>query len=393
MADVTDFSVFAGNLAVYFQGDSDPIEFTRSLFAHIYKGSINETDPFVDDLEKRALKGYFYGEHDITTVAKHIAKDLDLGVFAESVKLDAEDSITELCNIFSETCPDITETTYGMVLAERFQTIINEAAKAKRKRKKKDSQPPIAVDTHPPVPVEIQPLGVSPQDKHGFYLVAEEGSVCPNDGCTHTLFTNENGHLGLLYEVVAIDPKESADDPNNLIALCPECAAKYKAFPMPLSIYRMKEIKKQFQMETADEELLSEQKIQEGVRRIVGKVPQLHPMGPVDLNYNPVMLRQKIEPQNVTLYLKAQAHVNYYFNIVHETLQQMSREGQLRFKPFCEQVKMQYLGMKENGRSQPYIYRKLTDWLQQGTNEERENCEVLISYFIQKCEVFDVITE
>lgn len=385
MADGTDFSVFVGNLSVYFQGTDDPIEFTRQLFAHIYKGSINETDPYVADIEKRTLKGYYYGEHDITNVAKHISGDLDLGEFAGFVHLKAEDSITTLCDTFRDTCPDISETTYEMTLAERFQAIIKTAAEGKRKRKKKES---LTV-------VEVQPLfsAAPTQDKHGFYLIAEEGSVCPNDGCTHTLFTNENGHLGLLYDVVVIDPDESADDPNNLIAMCPSCAAKYRSFLSPLTIWRMKEIKKQFQMEAADQELLSEQQIQEGVRRVVGKVPQLHPMEPVDLNYNPVILRKKIEPENVTLYLKAQAHVNYYFNIVHETFQQMGREGQLRFKPFCEQVKLNYLTLKEEGRDQPYIYRKLTDWLQQGTNEERDYCEVIISYFIQKCEVFDVITE
>lgn len=385
MADVTDFSVFAGNLAVYFQGTDDPIEFTRKLFAKIYKGSINETDPFVADLERRALKGYYYGEHDITTVAKHISGDLDLGEFASFVHLEAEDSINDLCTTFIDACPDITESTYEMVLAERFQAIIKDAAKGKRKSRKKEL----------PAAVELQPLDITvpPQDKHGFYLVSEEGSVCPSDGCTNTLFTNENGHLGLLYDVVVIDPDESADDPNNLIALCPACAAKYRSFLSPIATWRMKEIKKQFQMEASDQELLSEQQIQEGVRRVVGKVPQLHPMGPIDLNYDPVILRKKIEPENVTLYLKAQAHVNYYFNVVHETFQQMSREHQLRFKPFCEQVKLNYLTLKEEGRDQVYIFRKLTDWLQQGTNEERDYCEVIISYFIQKCEVFDVITE
>ena len=211
MADGTDFSVFAGNLSVYFQGTDDPIEFTRKLFAKIYKGSINETDPYVADLDRRALKGYYYGEHDITTVAKHISGDLDLGEFAEFVKLESEDSINSLCETFAETCPDISDVTYGMVLAERFQTIIKTAAEGKRKRR--TAQPPAVIDNQPLLPA------APPQDKHGFYLVAEEGSVCPNDGCTHNLFTSENGHLGLLYDVVVIDPDESADDPNNLIAL------------------------------------------------------------------------------------------------------------------------------------------------------------------------------
>lgn len=389
MADATEFSVFAEGLSTYFQGSYTPEEFTRQLFAHIYTGSTENTDPYVHDMEKRTLKGHYYAEHDITNTAKHIAGKLDLGSFAEFVKLDSVDSVTSLCDTFRESCPDITADTYEMDLAERFQTIINTAAQRKRRKRNTPTadvaaKAETAIESEPPRP---------PQEKYGFYLVSEEGSTCPNDGCTHSLFTNENGHLGLLYEVVIIDPDESADDPNNMIALCPECAARYKLGNYPLWTYRMREIKKQFQENASDKELLSEQKVQDGVRKVLAKIPAMRPDHPVDLNYDPVMLRKKIEPDNISLYLKTQAHVNYYFNCVHETFQEMGREGLLRFKPFCEQVKINYLNLKEQGRGQQQIYRQLTDWLQSGTNEERDYCEIVISYFIQKCEVFDVITE
>lgn len=387
MADVTEFSIFAGDLSTYFQGTDSPEEFTRNLFAHIYKGSTEETDPYVHDMEKRTLKAYYYGDNNITNVAKHIAGKLDLGAFAEFVKLDAEDSVTTLCETFSETCPDISDATYGMVLAERFQSIINTAAQGRRKKRS-------TAATHiTPISETASEVIRQPQEKYGFYLVSEEGSTCPNDGCTHSLFTNENGHLGLLYEVVIIDPDDSTDDPNNMIALCPECAARYRLGNNPLWTLRMKEIKKQFQENASDKEMLSEQKVQEGVRRVLGKIPDMHPDKPVDLNYDPVMLRKKIEPDNIPLYLKTKGYVNYYFNCVHETFQNMGREGILRFKPFCEQVKLNYLNLKEEGRDQTTIFKQMTDWLQSGTNEDREYCEIVISYFIQKCEVFDVITE
>lgn len=387
MADVTEFSIFAGDLSTYFQGTDSPEEFTRNLFAHIYKGSTEGTDPYVHDMEKRTLKAYYYGDNNITNVAKHIAGKLDLGAFAEFVKLDAEDSITTLCETFGETCPDIADTTYGMVLAERFQSIINTAAQGRRKRRK---APAAETEAETVIGIESER---APQEKYGFYLVSEEGSTCPNDGCTHSLFTNENGHLGLLYEVVVIDPDDSSDDPNNMIALCPECAARYRLGNNPIWTLRMKEIKKQFQENASDKEMLSEQKVQEGVRRVLGKIPDMHPDKPVDLNYDPVMLRKKIEADNVPLYLKTKGYVNYYFNCVHETFQDMGREGILRFKPFCEQVKLNYLNLKEEGRDQTTIFKQMTDWLQSGTNEDREYCEIVISYFIQKCEVFDVITE
>lgn len=344
-----------------------------------------EVDHPVEETEDRTYKAYFYGEHDITFLAKKIADSLDPKGFADFVETETDSVITQICDEFRQYYGDINPDNYGEKVGLRFEAIIQKAAKGKRKRKKKETQLPVSLKTQLPT--------VPSQDKYGFYLVSEEGSVCPNDGCTHPLFTDENGHLGLLYDVAVINPDESSESMNNLIALCPECAAKYRLGLNPMSILRMKEIKKQFQEQAMDRELLSDQKVQEGVRRVIGKIPKMRPTGTVDLNYDPVMLRNKIEPDNIALYLKTQGHVNIYFNIVHETMQQMGREGELRFKPFCEQVKMNYLNLKEQGRDQVTIYRELTDWLQRGTNEERDYCEIVISYFIQKCEVFDVITE
>ncbi|MBQ6501404.1 MAG: hypothetical protein IJI87_08520 [Mogibacterium sp.] len=379
----TEFEEFAHFLSTFFQGGRSPEQFTKDMFLAIYLPK--EVDHPVEETEDRTYKAYFYGEHDITFLAKKIADSLDPKGFADFVETETDSVIEQICEKFRDYYEDIDASNYGEKTGARFEAIIQTAAKGKRKRKAKT---PVL-----PAPTEGQPLTNFPQNKHGFYLVSEEGSICPNDGCTRTLFVDENGHLGLLFDVVVIDPDESPDDPNNLIALCPQCAAQYKNFPSSVAMHRMKEIKKQFLEQAIDRELLSDQKVQEGVRKVVGKIPKMRPNGPVDLNYNPVMLRKKIEPDNVSLYLKAQGHVNYYFSIVQETMQQMGCEGELRFKPFCEQVKMNYLDLKEKGRDQVTIYRELTDWLQRGTNEERDYCEIVISYFIQKCEVFDVITE
>lgn len=381
----TEFEEFSNTLAVTFKGDEAPEDFTRDMFMAVYL-PVSDDNP-VEDARKRTLKSYFYGERDITALAKKIADSLDPDGFAEFVATETDSTITRLCDEYRKYYPDIDPENYKTRIADRFVKIIEKAAQAKRKRATKAE----VITGITELPAATPPR--APQEKYGFYLVSEEGSTCPNDGCTHSLFTNENGHLGLLYDVVVIDPEESPDNLDNLIALCPECAARYRLGPTPIEIWRMKEIKLQFQDEAADRELLSETRIQEGVKRVVNKIPDMRLDEPPDLNYDPVMLRQKIEPDNISLYMKAKGHVNYYFNSVHEAFQQMGREGKLRFKPFCEQVRMSYLNLKEQGRNQVQIYRELTDWLQRGTNEEREYCEVVISYFIQKCEVFDVIAE
>lgn len=66
----TEFKVFAQKLAMYFQGDLSPEEFTRTLFKKIYLNPNGDT--LLYDLEPRTLRGYFYGEHNITNLAKLI---------------------------------------------------------------------------------------------------------------------------------------------------------------------------------------------------------------------------------------------------------------------------------------------------------------------------------
>ena len=376
----TVFSEFAQTLSVYYNRRNDNIEFTRELFSHIYKGSIDKTDTFIEDMEPRTLKGYYYGEHDITMVAKKISGALDIGEFAEHLKLDSEDSITGLCDAFKCTCPDIDKATYGIVLAERFQVIIQNAATTKRKKalsaQKADKAE--SIDSY--------------ADKYGISLVAEEQSICPSDGCTNSLFLRIDGQIAPDFEVIVIDPSKPVNGEDNLIAMCPDCAKKYKLVSDPLKIHRMQEIKKRFTDIADRQEIVSQQKVVEDVRRVLTKIPKLPYPNGVDLNYEPVSLKQKIRLDSPDLLAQIKMWVNLYYPDVHDTLQELNREGKQRFEPFCHQVRLNYLILNEKGYSQRQIYEELIKWLQVATNEEAHACEIVIAYFVQKCEVFDVIS-
>lgn len=348
------------------------------MFMAIYLPD-REPDP-VQELEDRSYKAYFYDERNITALAKKISGSLDPDGFADFVKTETDSSVRSICDKFRQYYPDIDAENYGRRTGKRFEDIIRTAAAVKRKRRKK-------AEEKPALPVE------TPKEKYGLYLVSEEGSVCPADNCTHLLYGKVNGKPSMIYDVVQIDPEAPPDDPDNLIALCPECAARYRLGINPLWTYRMRQIKEQFRGDTENFELISDQKLQKSLRDIIEKIPKMTPEKPPDLNYDPVELIRKIEPQHVLLYRKAKAHVNYYFQPVHEIFQEMERERILRFRPFCNQVKMNYMALKEQGLDQPTIYRLMADWLQKGTNGDRDCCEIVISYFIQKCEVFDVIAE
>jgi adenylate cyclase class IV len=107
--------------------------------------------------------------------------------------------------------------------------------------------------------------------------------------------------------------------------------------------------------------MVADQKIEDGIRRVLEKIPAMSKPLNVDLNYDPVTLRQKIEADNVMLYFRAQAQVNIYFNAVHEKFQELSQEGRLRFNPFCNQVKITYLNLKDKDYGQERIFNEMVD--------------------------------
>lgn len=382
----TEFKVFAQKLATYFQGNDSPEEFIRLLFVKIYLNP--NGDSLLYDMETRTLRGYFYGEHDITTLAKKINKDLDSQYFEEFIDTETDDTIKGLCVAFADECPGINNENFKQKIAERFKEIICNAATIKRKRKKTtelvpQSQEKTVVATMPP----------SIKEQYGALLVAEERSVCPNDGCSTPLFVNVGGQLGANYEVTIIDPSVSEIKMENLIALCPACHSKYITGRTDEQVQRLLHIKKSLIDDYEAKETVSMQKIEDGIRKVLEKIPKMQAPANIDLNYNPVTLRQKIATDNLMLYLKAKTNVNVYYSAVQDAFTELNAERILRYKPFCLQVRMTYMNLSDIGLSQDEIFEKMVDWLQDATHEDRSSCEVIISYFIQKCEVFDAITE
>lgn len=378
----TEFSVFAQKLGITFRGDSSPEEFSKALFEAIYLPT-TEVNP-VDELLPRSYKGYFYGHRDITTLARKISNSLDTAAFASSYSTETDASLQALCEAFAEDCKGINVDNCSDMIAARFQRIILNAAATKQKIKK--------TSTEKTVESFSEVSGLSLKDRHGIFLVTEAGN-CPNDGCTRSLYIRNNGCLEMAYEVVIIDPTLPEDSIGNLIALCPACAARYNIGKTQDTMQRMKYIKKALVDNYEAHEITADQTVQDGIRFVIERIPKIPKPADVDLNYNPVPVRRKIDASNDMLYAKAQNHVNVYYPAVNDAFLDLGAEGKLRFDPFCRQVRNTYLGLKEQGYDQDTIYFEMTKWLRDATNGNWSACEIVISYFIQKCEVFDVIPE
>ena len=80
-------------------------------------------------------------------------------------------------------------------------------------------------------------------------------------------------------------------------------------------------------------------------------------------------------------------------NVVFNAFIQMDKAKVIRFEPFSLQMKMNYIQLVQGGTEPDKIFDRLVDWIESITNEDRLWCEIVVSYFVQKCEVYNAASE
>jgi len=368
------FDKFAERLYAIIGGGNTTATFALELFCNIidYPETLEDENPLNEQLVS-TFKSYYNGTRSIRGLAKKVNAYIETTKFEAYIDSFTDGAQANICSSFQDQCPGMTTFTVGREMAALFQRILLEAVNTKKST-----------------------TGVSTsdglKDKYGVGLVIESNCICPNGHCGHSLQSEEHGQTMLLYEVFQIDDSRPVSS-DNLIALCPSCFARLKQSISTEEIARLKQIKSKLTQNITESAILSSEAVERGVERVLEKILITPDEELVPLNYQPVAVRQKIRTAYNPLYIRVKAYVTAYYNKVDQWLKQMDQEGKQHFRPFCNSVKINYLKLQNNDLTQPAIFEKLVDWIQNNTNEDRMACEIVISYFVQKCEVFDAITE
>lgn len=193
------------------------------------------------------------------------------------------------------------------------------------------------------------------------------------------------------YKVIPIDDSIPSNDSANLIAVCPRCAAWYVVNKSQNTRHILKKIKESMVKNIKIRSLLAEQTIENDIINVLVNIP-LTRASEADLNYIPVELSRKMEPGSNGLLHRLSLYVDLYYQAVQEALQNLNRSGKNRFEPFCHKVRLAYLTLQDVESDQETIFEHMVEWLQRETNGKRDACEIVIAYFVQKCEVFNAIT-
>lgn len=261
---------------------------------------------------------------------------------------------------------------------------------------------------NPVDPYLIPRKAISPNWDNAHLL--EVDGLCPL--CGDYLLKNKNSRMKKNYEIAHIYPNspnehqlselkglerlgESCEDFDNKIALCQKCHDDYDTYTTKTEYLHLLELKKTLLLNNKSKATLSRYDVEPEIESILDELHsiELNKLDDFELNYKVLKVSQKIEDDYMILRKKIEYNVCLYYGYIREYLRYLESNNDINFELLATSIRLAFLkSSDENSKSD--IFNNLVNWLiSKTTNKSRESCEIVISFFVQNCEVFDEISK
>ena len=246
-----------------------------------------------------------------------------------------------------------------------------------------------------PTELEKQKLQQAEQDlknKFGDYLINEANHVCPFPGCGRSLVVTNAGKATNLYNVGLID-KKKAPTVENLLALCPHCYATYSIDDNTKVCKELNGVKKILIAHQQSIHLLDDLPLEKGIVGVISKVKTLKEKDLADASLDPKEIKQKLKPaDNMALYITVNTYVTTYYVKLREIMMNADKRGDIDYDEVQDQMHAIYKRLKKAKKTKVEIFNEIAQKIHKVSLQEDIFCQIVVSYFIQSCEVFDAIT-
>jgi ssDNA-binding Zn-finger/Zn-ribbon topoisomerase 1 len=242
-------------------------------------------------------------------------------------------------------------------------------------------------------------------------LFSQVNGICPK--CGKSLVYTKNGKLRKKYEIAHIYPlnttlEESAllsNEPmlgenvnslDNLIPLCLDC---HKMFdhPRTLEEYRaLCSMKKRMIENENIKNVYSNYTISEEIASIIKSLTDMPNDGSiVKLEYTALKVDEKLEVQfNRILRKHIIYNVSEYYPYIKNLFAEIEKNNPGKYDLIASNIKSFYLDIRLKTMDQETVFNKIAEWLQLKTQQNSiESCKIIVSFFIQSCEVFDHVSK
>ncbi|ARK22463.1 ABC-three component system protein [Sporosarcina ureae] len=245
-----------------------------------------------------------------------------------------------------------------------------------------------------------------PTPNESSLLLTEVENMCPS--CAKSLMYEKNGRQNKLWEaahIYPLNPTESEiellkdeerlhEDVNNIRNFIPLCSDCHKKFDNPRTVeeYRwLLNIKKNILSKSETRAKYADYQIETEIKEVITILVE---------EFNESALKQ-LEMEALKLDVKSDEtlsritkrrirnEITDYYYYIKEHFAQLDSQYPKSFNAIASQVSAFYNTLSRTEPSQEVIYNQLTEWLSKKTgNSSLLACGIVISFFVQNCEVF-----
>lgn len=240
-------------------------------------------------------------------------------------------------------------------------------------------------------------------------LFSEVSGICPL--CNTDLMYEKKGLKEKKFEIAHIYPlnlkpdevitlkdvKKLNDDPNsldNLICLCVECHTKFDN-PRTLEEYeKLYKLKFDLIKISKERNLWSTSSLEKEIDELIDFLANTELDFTDDIiSYNPKTIVAKTNSTiTVLTKRKIERNVQDYFSLINFKFTEIDKKFPTTSETISTQIKLHYLKLRKGipDYNQHEIFEAMVLWLHKTSqNKSKDSCEIIISYFIQNCEIFE----
>ncbi len=224
--------------------------------------------------------------------------------------------------------------------------------------------------------------------QYGQFLLTESNNCCAYPGCDRPLILTSGNLAAENYEVSAIEKDKDAE-PLNLIALCPDCFLTYQADSRKKIVTALKNVKKILVSAHNSQQAISDMKLDSGIVSVLTSLNKLK-CDEYDISYDSKQLTDKISPENNrTLYQLVKNPVIDNYLTIQKIIVNLDKQGKIDYEEIQYQTRSMYKKLKAAKHNNLAIFNTISEKLHKATLQDIYFCQMIVSYFIQKCEVLE----
>ncbi len=217
-------------------------------------------------------------------------------------------------------------------------------------------------------------------------LFEEDGGLCPNCGCKLDLDScSQNAIVAIGLD--GLSPNGSS----KVIGLCRSCAERLRSGRVDKDLAKVKEV---LEDEFALRNKVGSIDITEKLASAIDRLLRQSNISKVKLNMKGLKIDEKIDrKRDFALYDKAKMYIASYFSVLYDMFGKLDGEDERSYEYLSASIKIACLKAEEVSQNKEAVFNSLVEQVARAANCEKSIGEIIVSYFIQSCEVFHEIPE